>query len=137
MGVSKTTIVNYHNRYALDIIKPNRSVQEIALEKWLIDINIEFTTNTTKIISPLSLDFYMPSKNIAIEIQGDYWHMNPKIYVANDTNRKLKTAQEIWDKDALKVRKCEDKGIKLITIWESDWKNNKEQIKKDLLIILK
>jgi hypothetical protein len=66
-------------------------------------------------------DVYIPSIKTFVEINGDYWHLNPKLYEAThyDKYRKV-TAQDVWNKDANKRRAAEECGLKLITIWESD-----------------
>lgn len=62
-------------------------------------------------------------KKIVIEINGDYVHANPKYYKSDDIilmpGNKY-TAQEKWDYDAMKKKKIENVGYKVITIWESD-----------------
>ena len=58
--------------------------------------------------------------HILLEVNGDYWHANPKIYKASDIMINGKTAQEIWDYDA-KFRDCLDGSqFKLIYLWEND-----------------
>lgn len=89
----------------------------------------EIITNTWRIISPYELDIYIPEKKIAIEYHGDYWHANPKIYSADyKYPQKKRTAQDIWDQDAKKKLKCDEMDIKLIIVWESDWKENKDGV---------
>lgn len=85
----------------------------------------------------IEIDIYIPEKNIAFEINGDYWHMNPKLYNENDVNEKTnKTAKEIWDKDEYKKQICEFMNISYNVIWEYDWKNNNEYIKEKIKNIL-
>lgn len=58
--------------------------------------------------------------HILLEVNGDYWHANPKIYKASDIMINGKTAQEIWDYDA-KFRDCLiGSQFKLIYLWEND-----------------
>lgn len=72
--------------------------------------------------------FYKNSKKI-IEFNGDFWHMNPNIYSANDYNNVLnKTAQEIWDYFDEKIMVANKNNFETYVIWESDWKKNKELI---------
>ena len=47
-------------------------------------------------------DFLIEDKKIVIECQGDFWHANPKIYLADDYMFEGHTAKDIWKKDALK-----------------------------------
>lgn len=58
--------------------------------------------------------------HILLEIQGDYWHANPKIYKANDIMINGKTAQDIWNYDK-KFSDClKDSKFKLVYLWEND-----------------
>lgn len=80
--------------------------------------SLGFTTiyNTRKIISPLELDIYIPEKNIAIEHCGLYHH-GEKRY-----------GKEARMKHILKLNACKDKQIRLITIFEDEWKLKKQQV---------
>lgn len=44
------------------------SKQEEEIKNLLLAHNISFTQNDTNIINPFELDFYVPSQNLAIEI---------------------------------------------------------------------
>jgi hypothetical protein len=62
--------------------------------------------------------------------------MNPEIYESTDINTSMKkVASDIWKRDAEKKTMCDNKGINLLTIWEHDWIENKEEIKQNLLAI--
>lgn len=69
--------------------------------------------NSREVISPLELDLYYPDKNIAIEFNGDYWH---------DENHKPK------DYHLNKYLQCKEKGIILVSIFESEWLSKKSEI---------
>lgn len=69
--------------------------------------------NSRSIIPPLELDLYYPEKNIAIEFNGNYWH---------DENHKQK------DYHFNKFKLCKDKNIRLVSIYESDWFNKRDNI---------
>lgn len=60
-----------------------------------------------------------------IEFNGDYWHCNPKLYESTDVIRNKKTANEIWEKDRKKNQVVIDKGLRLLVVWESEFKKNK------------
>ena len=64
------------------------------------------------------LDIYVPSKRIAIEYNGIYWHSET---IRGDKN---------YHYDKWKA--CKDKGIQLIQIWEDEWNRNPEQVKRML-----
>lgn len=85
----------------------------------------------------IEIDIFIPEKNIAFEVNGDFWHMNPKIYDEDDFNDKTsETAKEIWDRDEYKKQVCESMNISYNVIWEYDWKNNNEYIKEKIKNIL-
>ena len=66
-------------------------------------------------------------ENKIIEFNGDFWHMNPNIYDKNSYNKvKNMTAEEIWKHDIEKIKCAESYGYKVLTIWESEYKKDKE-----------
>lgn len=134
LGVCRRTIKIIHKKYNLNILRKGKSDYEIELALFLNERHIHFIGPTRKIIKPYELDLYFPDINLAIEFQGTYWHMDPRKYKSKDINKTLKqSSQEIWDKDSHKEMLCEQKGIKLIVIWEADWNSDKENIKQMIL----
>ncbi len=88
-------------------------------------------------IGSLKYDILMVDFNILIEYNGDYWHCNPNKYEKDYFNKKKSMfAWELWNQDKKKKELAEKKGYKLFTIWESDYKFNKQneidKIIKDL-----
>lgn len=76
-------------------------------------------------------DFTDLNKRKIIEFNGDIYHGNPKIYESTDFPnpfKKDKTAQDLWDYDAKKKEIAGLYGFKVLTIWESDYRENKENI---------
>jgi G:T-mismatch repair DNA endonuclease (very short patch repair protein) len=70
--------------------------------------------------------FDIKINNILIDVNGDIWHANPKLYKENDKItfpfKKVK-AKHIWQKDKSKKELAESYGYKVFYIWESDIKN--------------
>ena len=118
------------------IIKRQKNFFSSNLEK-------EFTTSLEEKIGPLEytsfskpfgkwstlLNTYVvydiKHKNCIIEFNGDYWHANPKIF--EDTAEiRGKSAKEIRNRDMLKLKTVEDQGFRTLTVWESDFINNKQ-----------
>ena len=91
---------------------------ELFVIELLNAYNIKYYTNNRKQIYPLELDIYIPDKNIAIECNGVYWHSD--IYKDSKYHRD-------------KFKKCQEKGIQLISIWEDQVVNNPEKIKSIIL----
>jgi hypothetical protein len=74
-------------------------------------------------------DIYIPSLNLIIEYNGDYWHCNPKKYNSMYFNKKKnKYAWEIWEYDEIRVELIKNNGYNLEVIWETDLKNNNKII---------
>lgn len=75
-GVSKSTVRKYIERYDLNHYIDNkfRSRQERYIAKYFIDHSIEIETNRRDIVKGYEIDIFIPSKNIAIEFNGNYWH---------------------------------------------------------------
>ena len=101
--------------YILSDFSNSPSYLETEMKNFLK--NIDFIQNDRQIIFPLELDFYLPEHNLAIEMNGDYWHSDKykdKMYHQN------------------KFLKCQKNNIQLIQISESDW-NNKQNIIKAMV----
>lgn len=76
-----------------------------------------------KYVNGRSYDFHIINTDILIEVNGDYWHANPKFYNSDDKinypgGKRL--AKEVWDKDMLKKENAEKYEYILIYLWESD-----------------
>lgn len=98
------------------------STPQRELERFFKDLlKEEIIYNTRKIISPLELDIYIPSLNLAIEYCGLYWHSEEK-KVNNYHYNKMKL--------------CNQKGIRLITIFEDEWVEHRKQIENFLLSVI-
>ena len=93
----------------------------------------EIIHNDRSVIHPYELDIYLPDLRLAIEYNGDYWHANPEFYSEDETIN-IKGVEycvkDIWKKDQRKLELCNSKNITLVTIWEDDWTNSKNKIKK-------
>lgn len=81
-----------------------------------------------------SFDFFLPQYNIYIEIDGDYFHSNPRIY---KNGPKTKTQKINWYRDIKKNTFCNEHNIILYRFWEFDIINHIKKVEKKLLCILK
>ena len=68
------------------------------------------------------LDIFVPSKKVAIEFNGRYWHSVQKIM----ETKKMSYA-EAKKYHYLKSFWCEKAGIRLIHIWDYEWADEKKQ----------
>lgn len=112
--------------------KITKSKPEIELGNYvatLCNCEIEFNCRTI-LKDDRELDIYIPSKKLAIEFNGDYWHMNPKHYAESYYNTQAHcTAKQKCEYDRQKQEECQQLGIKLIVVWEHDWMQNQDQVK--------
>ena len=95
----------------------NRSNAEIQICKFLDEYNIKYETSVRNIIKG-ELDIFIESKNIAIEHNGNFWHSE----YFKDKNYHIN-----------KYKRCFEKNIQLIQIWEDEWINNREKVKSIIL----
>lgn len=72
-----------------------------------------------------SYDFKFGNK--IIEFNGDFWHMNPDIYDSDYCHPYTNlSAEEKWNFDEIKLECAIKNGYDVLTIWESEYKENKE-----------
>jgi hypothetical protein len=118
----------YRNRFKTPLctecypINDFSSIKERYLREWLEDNNIEYITNSRKIIPRMELDIYIPDKNIAIEFNGLYWHST--LY---------KNEKYHYNK----FKMCKEYNIMLIQIFEDDLFLYEKEIKKFILQLIK
>lgn len=73
--------------------------------------------------SRIKADGYVPETKTAYEFWGDYWHGNPRLYQADDSNQATGTTYgHLYQKTLNKRKRIVEQGFNLIEIWEQDWK---------------
>lgn len=79
-------------------------------------------------------DFWIDDK-VLLEMNGDYWHANPKFYKGNDkvNIRKHKVAREVWAEDSFKKNLAQKNGYNIKIIWEYDFKKMSDKEVVNLL----
>lgn len=101
-------IIKYHLR---ELIKYNQA-KETTFHREIMQIldswSIKYSSNDRQIIKPLEIDIYIPSKQIGIEFNGNYWH---------SINNKGRNYHQ--DKSLL----GESKDIFIYHIFEYEWEN--------------
>ena len=104
-----------------------KAVQEIC--EVLKGHNILYIENDNKILEGKELDIYMPDKKIAIEFNGLYFHREGLV-----DNLRYGKGKEYH---LGKTNGCLEKGVRLIHIFEDEWKQNRELILNKILHALK
>jgi hypothetical protein len=97
----------------------NISEGEMQVRNFIKSLGIEvLSNNRNQIFNPetengLELDIFMPTFNKAVEYNGEYWHQDET-------------------RDLLKQQLCKLKGIDLLTIWDKEWKTDKNVCKSKI-----
>lgn len=117
LGHHSAIIGRYVRRYNLEyLIDYSKNVyhskQELEIQSFLESYNIKFKVGDRTQIKPLELDIYIPDYQVAIEFNGTYWH-----------SARYKDKDYHYNKSKL----CEEKGIRLIHIWEYEWNNPRQR----------
>lgn len=106
LEVDYTTVIKYVHLHNLqDYIANQRSAVEIKIEQVLDKYDIQYVVNDRSILKPKELDFYIPEYNLAIEVNGVYWHSD-----------KYKDKDYHYNKWKL----CRDNGIMLLSVYDDD-----------------
>ena len=74
------------------------------------------------VLKPMELDIYIPSKRIAIEFDGLYWHSHEAL---GDANYHVK-----------KTDRCNELGIRLIHVFENEWVTKRELVESRIRDVL-
>lgn len=120
--------------YASNLNESRReTTPEKIVRKILENLNIEFEQEKG-VLRKYYCDFYIPESHLIIEVFGDYWHVNPKIYdtKGNDFSKKpLNSYQsKFLDEkyDEIKILELESAGFNVLVLWENDIKNDQRFI---------
>jgi len=89
--------------------KPQHDVSE-----FVSSLNVEVEVNNKKLIAPLEIDILIPEKNFGIEFNGLYWH--------SECNRSDNIHVDF------KHSIAREKGIKLFTIFEDEWRDKRNLV---------
>lgn len=122
--VSLTTLASRVHEYGWNLeaaittpIGGGSSVREQELAEYVSSL-VETVVNDRTAIGPMELDILVPSKGIAIEFNGIYWHSERfvgKTYHAE------------------KLKACTEADLRLIQIWEDEWLHRRPQVESMLV----
>jgi G:T-mismatch repair DNA endonuclease (very short patch repair protein) len=112
--------VEYNHKKSIHLVHISPSKLEKRIEKLLIKSNIFYKPQYW--INKRSYDFWL-GKKVILEVQGTYWHCDPRVYKEDDLVRFGDTmffVKDIWNKDDEKKKNAEKYGYKVFYIWEYD-----------------
>lgn len=126
LKVSYIPLTDWLDKFNLrKYIKHIPSKTEDSVADYIKSLGIEHIVRRARNIldNGKEIDIYLPDYKIAIEVNGTYWHSE----IEKDKKYHLNKSKD-----------CENKGIRLIHIWQYEWDNEiqKEKIKMLLKIAL-
>lgn len=123
LGVDKNTVSRRLKSHGIEVHQiTSSSIKEEEIYNFISSIfDGEIERSNSNEIYPKHLDIYIPSLKLAFEFNGVYWHSS-----------KFKDRMYHQNKSLA----CRERGIRLIHIWEDDWDNKKEVVKRMILTSL-
>lgn len=94
------------------VSKPESDLADVVCR--LVGDDVEVRTCDRSLIAPLELDIVVPSRHIAIEFNGVFWH-------GEDAGK-----SRSYHRD--KRRACEAVGYQLVQVWEDDWNRRRDVV---------
>ena len=117
IGVATSTVCRAMHKHNVRILGFYNSLPEIEIFNYISKNNIKVIKNYRELIYPNEVDLYIPDHNLAIEFCGLFWH--------NELNKSKNYHHE-------KYKKCKEKGVRLITIFEDEWVYKKNIVLKTI-----
>jgi len=100
LGISSSNLCKYYAKYNIEIMHHYSSSHEQVLCDYLDEIKIPYLKKDRKTIYPYELDILIPNFNLAIEINGGYWHHEgqgkDQKYHLNKTKMCSEHGIELW-----------------------------------------
>ena len=125
LGVAFSTVCNYLEMHGIDRSNwLHRSGIEQEIGNFVESLGFRVVRNSRKVIPPKEIDILVPEKNLAIEVNGVYWHSIK--CVEEDTPENI-------NYHINKSEQCELLGIQLLHINDIEW-NEKKDIWKSLIM---
>ncbi len=118
LGISRGVVITHFDTCGLERQHNYISNPQQTLIKMFDEMQQKYKLNDRTILCPKELDFYIPEYNIAIEMNGLWWHSD----------------NYGWPKNGhiYKTLECNKKGIHLLHFWEFEI-NNKLPIVKSII----
>ena len=101
----------------------NMTWPEREFKKLMKELKIK--CESQKIVGGKVYDFYLPDSNILVEVDGNYFHGKDLVY-----EEKSPMQKKISRNDGIKDIQAKAYGYKIERVWESDLKDNYNEVKK-------
>lgn len=98
------------------------------LEKRIFELVSDSNLSQQIFIGPYAYDFGSAALKKLVEVNGTYWHADPRIYEPDDLVVGSKTAKEIWERDNEKISYAQSRGYEVLVVWELDFCKNSNAV---------
>jgi len=117
-------------------VKSENTVPEIMLRKQLYSKGVRYRINYRSLEG--NPDVVIPSKKIAIFIDGCFWHKCPKCFGLPDSNKEYwrKKIEKNVERDKKANKALKLKGWRVIRIWEHEIRKDLERSVKRIVDVL-
>jgi hypothetical protein len=112
--IQERTLYSITESLACFHCKPKESKSQLEIFNFVSFLNKNAILSDRTIIKPLELDIFVPDDDFAIEFNGLYWHSSK--YLESDYHSR-------------KTELCKAKNIKLLHIFEDEWRDKQEIVK--------
>lgn len=119
LGISAMALGKHYQRHNIKLPLRTTSQCERDVVSWIESFyEKEIKTNVRDVINPKELDIYLPQDNLAIEVNGFFYHS-------------LEGSEGRINKDyhLHKTNECGNKGIDLIHIFDYEWNDKPDVVK--------
>jgi len=104
------------SKIGIRVSKLQKQIYEICLLQYN-DAILEYIIPN----SEYTVDIFIPSKNLILEVYGDYWHCNPEKFNEDYYHSRLHcSAKEKWEKDKIRIDNLLALGYNIKILWEKE-----------------
>lgn len=109
----------------------NINEPETFIGEWIESRGIQIIRRNTIILQGQELDIFIPTKNVAIEYTGIRWHSEEMFHQVYGKRPNFEERlQKFKEAHRKKTLECQKLGIHLITVFEPDYRNSRDFLKK-------
>lgn len=108
-----------------NIVRSRRSAGENEIRDWLLSLNLAVQQGNRSLLSGKEIDLYLPEHKLGIEYNGLFWH--------SDSDSANGISNDYHCKKYEQAKSC---GVRLLTIWDKEWEENKDVVKSYILSVL-
>lgn len=100
-------------------------LEDVFAEKFLDPLKVVYERQ--KRIGMFIYDFFVPEYNLLIEVNGAYYHSDPRVYKSEDLNS-MQRKNKIRDEH--KEQCARHFGFRLLVVWEGDILYNSQMVQE-------